>query len=78
MRFQSIEATVLAAPASQRLLALSWNSDTAGKLPALLLRAAQSGRHNNFSARERAEVPIVKSSRPLHRPCARHAGKADP
>jgi len=34
--FQRVEAKVLVAPASRRLLAPSWDCNTAGKMPALL------------------------------------------
>src|SRR5258708_3626660 len=50
-----VDASVPVAPASRQLLALSWNSNTTGKMLALLQQTAALLRHKSQSVRRQLE-----------------------
>ena len=67
----------LVAPASRRLLALSWNSNTAGKMPALPQHAATLIGNNSQLLRRQLEAPGA-ALKPLFRACDPNAVRTNP
>ncbi len=55
-KIQCDDTMVSVAPASRRLLALSWNSNTAGKMPALPRHTAASVQYNFRPVRHQPEM----------------------